>query len=133
MKSEKAIISAKDYGSNTELTDELTKSIQRRTDMNNNNPNPNNFQPNSRRELLEQTKLSRLPKLPPRPPFGIPAKTAAPSCVGCNGRLDHDDNFQQSTSVCRKCLSHYARIDAALEEKEKRERKKILEKFAEVK
>ncbi len=48
MKSEKAIISAKDYGSNTELTDELTEPIQRRTDMNNNTPTQNNFQFNSR-------------------------------------------------------------------------------------
>ncbi len=56
MKSEKATICAKDYGSNNYLTDRLTM---------NNLPNFN-FKSNrdgdrSRRELLEQAKLSRLP------------------------------------------------------------------------
>lgn len=45
MKSEKAIISAKDYGSNKNLTDELTKPIQRRIDMTNHHkPNQPKFQ-----------------------------------------------------------------------------------------
>jgi hypothetical protein len=44
MKNEKAIISAKDYGSNKNLTDELTKPIQRRIDMTNHKPNTIKFQ-----------------------------------------------------------------------------------------
>ncbi len=127
MKSEKAIISAKDYGSNKNLTNDLT--------MNDNTPNQNNFQFNSRRELLDATKLSRLPQ---RVPFRLPDFDDTPTksvavvavCAGCGGRLDRDDNFQQSIHGCRKCIGIYARIDAAIEENAKRKKKELLEKFA---
>jgi hypothetical protein len=106
--------------------------------MNKFNTNPNNFQLNSspsRRELLEQTKLSRLPE---RTPFRLPdfGNTAtkpvaiAALCAGCNARLDRDDNFQQSIHGCRKCIGIYARMDAAIDEASKRKRRELLEKFA---
>ncbi len=102
--------------------------------MTDNTTTRNKFQANSRRELLEKTKLSRLPE---RTPFRLPDFDNAPTksvaavavCAGCNGRLDAGDNFQQSVMVCRKCLSHYAKIDAAIDEASKRKRKELLEKF----
>ena len=125
MKNEKA--NARHIGSNTDIKNELT--------MNSNTPNQNKFQFNSRRELLEQAKLSRLPKLSTRPKFELPefelsSDTAtAAVCVGCGGRLDGDDNFQQSIKVCRKCLAHYEKIDSAIDEASKRKRRELLERF----
>jgi hypothetical protein len=109
----------KDYGSNTDLKSELT--------MNKYTLTQNKFQFNPG-DLPEQTKLSRLPKLADRPKFELPPKGAA--CAGCGGRLDGDDNFQQSVKVCRKCLAHYALIDQAIDAASKRKRQTMLEKFA---
>lgn len=78
-------------------------------------------------ELFESTRLSRLPKLPTRPKFELP--NVVPVCVGCGGRLDRDDNFQQSIKSCRKCLGIYARLDTAIDEASKRKRQKLLERF----
>jgi hypothetical protein len=86
----------------------------------------------SRRELLEKTKLSRLPELPNRRLYEIPdfAPTQAIAvCVNCAGRLDADDAIQQSVKVCRKCLTQYAVIDRAIDEASKRKRQAMLEKF----
>jgi len=85
--------------------------------------------------LLEQSKLSRLPE---RTPFRLPDFDNTPTnavavvavCAGCNGRLDTDDNFQQSIHGCRKCIGIYTRIDQAIDEASKRKRREILEKFA---
>jgi hypothetical protein len=107
--------------------------------MNNYKPNPNEFQLNSaqaRESLLESTKLSRLPKLPTRPKFELPdfelsSDTAtAAVCVGCGGRLESDNDFQQQIKVCRRCLAHYAKIDEAIDEASKRKRRELLQKFA---
>lgn len=104
--------------------------------MNNDTPTQNNFQSNSSRELLEQTKLSRLPE---RPRFTIPDFDNTPTpqtpvvvavCAGCGGRIDRDDNFQQSLHGCRKCIGIYTRIDAAIEDSAKRKKRELLEKFA---
>lgn len=73
------------------------------------------------------TNLSRLPKLADRRKFELSSKGA--SCAGCGGRLDGDDNFQQSVKVCRKCLAHYAVVDTAIDEASKRKRRELLEKF----
>lgn len=104
----------------TNLANELT--------MNKYTPNNQKFQPKikqSRRDLLEQTKLSHfLPDLSPSAP------TTVGVCAGCGGRLDRDDNFQQSVKVCRKCLVHYAKIDAAIDEASKRKRRELLGKLA---
>ncbi len=85
----------------------------------------------SRRDLLEQSKLSRLPQ---RTPFRLPDFDNAPTpvavCAGCNGRLDGDDTLQLKFSGCRKCISVYGRLDAAREENAKRETRELLEKFA---
>ncbi len=130
MKNEKAEALTSD-GLNNGLTNQLT--------MSNNTRKPSEFQFNSaqsRANLLEQSKLSRLPKLPTRSKFELPdfelssgAATAA-VCVGCAGRLESDNDFQQSVKVCRKCLVLYAKIDEAIDEASKRKRREMLERFA---
>ncbi len=126
MSNEKGI-SAKDALTNLErgLTNRLTmKTIPQ---------NKPQFQFNSRRELLEQTKLSRLPERKPIKPFTLPDLSetkAAAGCVNCGGRLDADDTIQQSVKVCRKCLTQYATIDQAIDAASKRKRQTMLEKFA---
>ncbi|MCA1625048.1 MAG: hypothetical protein LC768_14380 [Acidobacteria bacterium] len=92
----------------------------------------------SRRGLLESTKLSRLPKLADRPKFELPnitqTKPQAAGCLGCGGRLDPFDQVQESIRACRKCLQLYAKIETAFDEKAKRDKRQLLEKFvAEVK
>ncbi len=85
----------------------------------------------SRRDLLESAKLSRLPE---RKPFTLPdisfAKPPVVVCVGCGGRVETDNEFQQSIKVCRKCLTHYTKIETAIDEASKRKRREILERFA---
>jgi hypothetical protein len=104
--------------------------------MNNNTRTNNKFQFNSaqqERNLLDQSKLSRLPKLSDRPKFEIPditpTRASVVVCVGCGGRIDCDNDFQQSVKACRKCLAHYAKIDAAIDDASKRKRREILEKM----
>jgi hypothetical protein len=106
------------------------------TNMKNNTPNQNKFQFNSaqsRADLLEQSKLSRLPQ---RTPFKLPdlplnkTTTIVAVCAGCNTRLDTEDALQIKFSGCRKCISVYGRLDAAREENAKRETRELLEKFA---
>ena len=88
--------------------------------------------PSANRDLLEQSRLSRLPE---RKPFTIPnlggsALSAADAvCNGCGARLDSDDTFQQSIHGCRKCIGIYARIDAAMDEASKRKRRELIEKL----
>jgi ribosomal protein L40E len=85
----------------------------------------------SRKELIEKSKLSRLPERTNRPKFEMPNFSFQHDvCVNCGGRLDPDDNIQQSVKVCRKCLTQYAVIDAAIDEASKRKRQAMLEKFA---
>lgn len=87
------------------------------------------------RDLLEQTKLSSLPK---RNSFRLPDFDNAPTnrvaavavCAGCGGRLDFEDTIQKKFSGCRKCISIYGRLDAAREENAKSETRELLEKFA---
>ncbi len=105
--------------------------------MNNNTRTDNKFQFNSaqqERNLLDQNKCARLPKLSDRPKFEIPditpTRAAVVVCVGCGGRLDSDDNFQQSIHGCRKCIGIYTRIDAAIEESAKRKKREILKKMS---
>ena len=99
-------------------------------------PKQNKFQFNStptRQSLLESTKLSRLPErkpfVLPELPLNKPVAVVA-VCAGCGGRLDRDDNFQQSIHGCRKCIGIYAKIEAAIEDSAKRKKKELLEKFA---
>jgi hypothetical protein len=101
--------------------------------MNKHTPTRNKFQLDStRRDLPESVKLSLLPKLADRPTFQLPkiAPTKAAACIGCGGRLDADDTIQQSIKVCRKCLAHYAKIEAAIEDSAKRKTRELLEKFS---
>ncbi len=90
---------------------------------------------NSRRELLEQSKLSRLPQ---RQPFRSPDDDNAPTnavvvvavCAACGSRLDPDDNLQMRFSGCFKCVLIYSKLDAAFDESSNRRKKELLEKFA---
>jgi len=86
----------------------------------------------TRSDLLESTKLSRLPQRTPFSFDNVPNTTTATSvvCAGCGGKLDRDDNFQQSIHGCRKCIGIYARIDQAIEESAKRKKREMLERFA---
>lgn len=105
-----------------------------KTTMNNLNSNQQNFQTSSRNNLLDQLKLSQMAER--KPTFdlqSVPFPKQQPDsvvCIGCGGRLAADDTFQQSIRVCRKCLTLYARIDAAFEERAKRTRRELLEKIA---
>ena len=106
--------------------------------MGNFNTPRNKFQSDSaqsRANLLEQTKLSRLPQ---RTPFRLPDFDNTPTksvvvvavCAGCSARLDLEDALQKKFSGCRKCISIYGRLDAAREENAKRETRELLKKFA---
>ncbi len=55
-------------------------------------------------DLLEQTKLSRLPKLSPRVP-----------CANCDGRLNPEIEYQMTVKLCGECLRNYANIGAILD------------------
>jgi hypothetical protein len=104
--------------------------------MNYSNTNQNKFQFNSaqsRRDLLEQTKLSQLPERKPFNLENVPFPTKTPIvvavCAGCGGRLDTDDAIQNSIHGCRKCIGIYTRIDTAIEESSKRKTRETLEKM----
>jgi hypothetical protein len=73
-------------------------------------------------DLLASTRLST------RPDFRL-SKASADVCIGCDGRLETDNDFQISIKICRDCLSHYVKIDRALEEQEKHRRREMLEKL----
>jgi hypothetical protein len=98
--------------------------------MTDNTPTRNKFQFSSRRELLDATKLSRIPQRKPIALPDSPVSKSAAVCLGCGGRLDPDDSIQQSVKVCRKCLTQYAVIDAAIDEAARRKRLEMLERFA---
>lgn len=103
--------------------------------MTQNTQNQAKLQHSSRRELIE---LSKLPKLPPRKPFTVPDFDNEPTksvsvvavCAGCGGRLDVGDPIQMRFSSCRKCVGIHGRVDAAAEANDKRDRRELLEKFA---
>lgn len=84
----------------------------------------------SRRELLERTKLSRLPSLPKRSlvPDFAPSQ-AAPVCVNCKTRLDEYNRPLNHVNACSKCLSSYTVLDAEIDAADKRKRRETLEKM----
>ncbi|HLM59876.1 MAG TPA: hypothetical protein VK308_03630 [Pyrinomonadaceae bacterium] len=90
--------------------------------------------PNSRRELFEQSKLSRLPerKTFKLPDFSFEEKptTARAACVGCGSAIDGDSPTQKAFSGCRKCVGIYGRLDAAYVENSERKKRETLERFA---
>ncbi len=104
--------------------------------MNNYKQNKNDFQsnsPQSRRSLLEQSKLSQFPKRKFLSLDKIPFAKAicvVVDCTGCGARLEQDNGFLQSIHCCGKCIEIYARIDIAIEESLKRKKRETLEKFA---
>jgi hypothetical protein len=96
-------------------------------------PTINDAEKIARRELLESTRLSRLPPLPRRESFthnDAPKPVVVAICAGCNVRLDLDDQIQQTFTGCRRCISIYSRLDAAFDENSKRKKKEILKKMA---
>jgi hypothetical protein len=128
MKSEKA--NAGHIGSNTNLTDALT--------MNKDNSNQNKFQldfAQPRRNLLESTKLPRLPERAKFPKFEMPefdlhsAPKPAAICVNCKTKLDELNQPLAHARVCRKCICSFTTIEIELDEGEKRRRREMLEKF----
>lgn len=115
-------------GFKNNLTNQLT--------MNDFKPNKNDFQsnsPQSRRSLLEQSKLSQFPKRKFLSLDKIPFAKAicvGVDCTRCGAWLKQDNDFLQSIYCCRKCVGIYARIDIAIEESVKRKKRELLEKFA---
>lgn len=65
-----------------------------------------------RRDLLEQTKLSRLPRRDNVLAFGQPAPAL---CANCGDRLNAAVEFQTTVSLCGECLRNYASINAILD------------------
>jgi hypothetical protein len=86
----------------------------------------------SKRNLLESTRLSRLPELPKRskfqlPKFELPTKAAV--CVNCKAKLDEYNQPLKSANVCRKCISVFTIVEAELDDADKRKRREMLERF----
>lgn len=59
----------------------------------------------STRQILEQTRLSRLPRT---------SQSPGATCVNCKMSLGNQSEFSQKHFVCAACLAIYATIDAAL-------------------
>ena len=122
MQSEKAALTS---GSNTDLKNKFTMK------------NLPNFQfksnadgDRSRRELLENSKLSRLPE---RRAFTLPdfsRKNPAIVCVGCGAAIESESAIQKAFSGCRKCVGIYGRLDAAHTDNADRNKREKLERFA---
>lgn len=84
--------------------------------------------------LSESTRLSSLPKLADRPKFRPPITASVEltldRCVGCGEPLDRHDQIQELLRTCRKCLTVYAKVDAAFDDRAKRRKQEIPEKIA---
>ncbi len=108
MESEKGI--ATNDASKTNLTEKLTMD---------NLPNfqleSNAVSDRTRRELLESTKLSR--RAPINSARGVFPKLPAVVCVVCGGKLESDSDFLSAAKVCRECISHFTKVDSALNER----------------
>jgi hypothetical protein len=84
----------------------------------------------SRSNLLESTRLSRLPSLPKKsliPDFS--PSQPAPVCVNCKTRLDEYNQPLSHVKACRKCLSSHAVIETEIDEADKRKRREMLDKM----
>ena len=84
----------------------------------------------TRRDLLEATKLSRLPQRKPFTLEGITFPKPKIVCVNCKTGLANETDYLQSIRVCRTCLGIYAVILGAIEEAEQRRRRETLERFS---
>jgi hypothetical protein len=83
-----------------------------------------------RREMLESTRLSRLPALPKR--STVPDFTPMPAaavCVNCKAKLDEYNQPLAHVKACRNCLSAHAVIETEIDEADKRKRYEILGKM----
>lgn len=84
--------------------------------------------------LFKSTRLSSLPKLSDRPKFRppviAPMESTINRCIGCDQPFDQSDQIQESLGTCRKCLSVYAKVDAAFDDRAKRRKQETLEKVA---
>lgn len=61
---------------------------------------------------LQQTRLSRLPKLPARASNLVTARKSA--CITCQSNLGNESEFSRRIKVCASCLRVYALIDDAI-------------------
>jgi len=84
----------------------------------------------SRRDLLESSKLSRLPQRKPFTLEGITFPKSKIVCVNCKTGLTNETDYLQSIRACRKCLGIYAVILGTIEESERLKRRETLERFA---
>jgi hypothetical protein len=89
--------------------------------------------PSTNRDLLEQSRLSRMT---PREPFRLSfdntptAITVSTVCAGCYRKFDADDPIQSKFSSCLACIGISGRVEAAAEANDKRARRELLEKMA---
>jgi hypothetical protein len=89
----------------------------------------NRAQHSARRDLLEATKLSRLPERKPFSLDGISSHKQRLACVNCKTGLANETEFLQSIRACRKCLGVYVLVLQAIEAAEQRKRRETLERF----
>lgn len=83
----------------------------------------------SRRELLESSKLSRLPSLP-RQQTAMTEKPAVVLCVRCETELTGDNQKIKGARVCVDCLSIYATIGTEIDRAaDSKARENKIEKF----
>lgn len=68
----------------------------------------------NRQNFLEQTRLSRLPKLPPRTSNLVTATKATAVCINCAASLKSESEFARRIRVCAACLAIYTKIDDAI-------------------
>lgn len=81
----------------------------------------------SRRDLLESSKLSRLPRRDNVLTFN---QLVPVCCVGCAAKIDRDEEIQKAFRGCRKCVAIYGRLDAAYAANNERQKREKLERFA---
>lgn len=67
------------------------------------------FAVNNRKTFLEQTRLSRIPKMPARA-----SRVTSAICINCQSSLKTESAFCQRVKVCAPCMRIYATIDDAI-------------------
>lgn len=86
----------------------------------------------TRREMLESSKLSRIPSLPKSKSFNASSSAAvkpAIACVNCKVKLDDHNHQLKYAKVCRKCILTFTVIETELDSAEKQKRREQLERF----
>ena len=87
--------------------------------------------PRAQPNLLETSKLSRLPKRRSTEFENVSFPTRCASvCVGCKTELNEYNQPLKYPKVCRKCLLIYNTIETELEEAAKTERRAAIQRMA---